>query len=290
MLAAIVSVQFGAAFASTLIHEIGPVGTVAMRLVIASLILIPFARPSLRDPRTGRRHTRDDWVRVAWLAAALAAMNTSYYISLSYLPLGVATTIEFIGPMAMAALGSRTRRDWLAVLLAAAGVVGVTGALNSDWSRVSLPGVCFALIAGAMWALYAKSSQAVGARWETLHGLTWAMILSSAVMLPFGIATAGSELLRPHHLMVAAAVALMSSALPYGLEMYALRKLSTKVYGVLAGGDPVVAALAGFLVLGQRLSPIQILGIACVITGSILVLGHDRTPPEKTPDPRPSPS
>lgn len=290
MLAAIVSVQFGAAFAATLIHEIGPIGTVTMRLVIASLILIPFARPSLRNPRTGRRHTRGDWARVAWLAAALAAMNTSYYISLSYLPLGVATTIEFIGPMAMAALGSRTRRDWLAVLLAAAGVVGVTGALNSDWSRVSLPGVCFALIAGAMWALYAKSSQAVGARWETLHGLTWAMILSSAVMLPFGIATAGGELLRPHHLMVAAAVALMSSALPYGLEMYALRKLSTKVYGILAGGDPVVAALAGLLVLGQRLSPIQILGIACVITGSILVLGHDRTPSEKTPDPRPSPS
>lgn len=277
MLAAIVSVQFGGAFAATLIPQVGPVGTVSLRLVIASLILIPFARPSLRDPRTGRRRARGDWVRVVWLAAALAGMNTSFYLSLVHLPIGVAVTIEFIGPMTMAALGSRTRRDWLAVLLAAVGVVGVTGALNTDWSHVSLPGVGFALVAGAMWALYARASQAVGARWEALHGLTWAMILSSVVMLPLGVVTAGAELVRPHHLMVGAAVALMSSALPYSLEMYALRKISTKVYGILSGGDPVVAALAGFLVLGQTLSPLQILGMACVITASVLVLGHGRT-------------
>ncbi|MDN6557217.1 MAG: EamA family transporter [Acidipropionibacterium acidipropionici] len=275
MLAAMLSVQFGGAFAATLIPEIGPLGTVALRLTIATIILIPFARPGLHDRRTGRRHSRGDWIRVVAFAVTLGVMNTSFYFSLRTLPIGVAVTIEFIGPMTMAALGSRTWRDSLAVLLAAAGVVGVSGALNADWAQVSLPGIGFALGAGVAWALYAKASQAVGARWESLRGLTWAMIICSVVILPFGIASAGAELLRPRHLLVGAAVALMSSALPYSLEMYALRKLSTKAYGILTGGEPAVAALAGLLVLSQGLHPLQIVGMVCVISASILVLGHE---------------
>ncbi len=282
MLAAIVSVQFGGAFAATLIPQIGPVATVALRLTIATLILVPIARPSIHDRRTGRPHTGGDWLRVVALAAALGGMNTAFYFSLRYLPIGVAVTVEFIGPMTMAALGSRTRRDWLAVLLAFFGVIAVTGALNADWSHISLPGIGFALLAGAFWALYAKSSQLVGARWEKLRGLTWAMLMCSVVTLPFGILTAGAQLLQPSHLAVGAAVALMSSALPYSLEMYALRKLSTKAYGILSGGDPVVAALAGLVVLGQALHALQILGMACVIIASILVVTGSRTPARAT--------
>lgn len=277
MLASILSVQFGGAFAATLIPQIGPLGTVALRLTIASLILIPVARPSLRDHRTGRPHSASDWWRVVALAAALGAMNTAFYFSLRYLPIGVAVTIEFVGPMTMAALGSRTRRDYLAVLLAALGVVGVSGAVGADWAHVSIPGVLLALLAGACWALYAKASQAVGVRWETLRGLTWAMLICAVVMLPLGIASAGVELIRPRHLLIGAAVALMSSALPYSLEMYALRKLSTKAYGILSGGDPAVAALAGLVVLGQTMGLPQILGMACVITASVLVLGRGRS-------------
>ncbi|AXE39072.1 Threonine/homoserine exporter RhtA [Acidipropionibacterium virtanenii] len=275
MLAAMLSVQFGGAFAATLIPEIGPVGTVALRLTIATIILVPFARPGLHDRRTGRLHTRSDWLRVVAFAATLGVMNTSFYFSLRTLPIGVAVTIEFIGPMTMAALGSRSWRDGLAVLLAGAGVVGVSGALDADWSQVSLPGIGFALGAGAAWALYAKASQAVGARWESLRGLTWAMMICSVVILPFGIAEAGTQLIRPRHLLVGAVVALMSSALPYSLEMYALRRLSTKAYGILTGGEPAVAALAGLLVLGQGLHPLQIAGMICVISASVLILGRD---------------
>lgn len=268
MLGAVLSVQFGGALAATLIPQLGPVGTVTLRLVLGALILIPFGRPTLRG------HSRRDWLAVLALALTLGVMNTSFYFGLRTLPIGVAVTIEFIGPLTLAAVGSRSLRDGLAVLLAACGVVAVSGALDSDWSQVSLPGIGFVLLAGAAWACYAKASQAVGAHWSQLHGLTWAMIFCAVAIAPFGIVTAGSSLVAPRHLLAGAGVALLSSAVPYSLEMYALRRLSTKAYGILTGLEPAVAALAGLLVLGQGLRPLQFLGMAAVIAASWLVMAR----------------
>lgn len=270
MLATALSVQFGGAFAATLIPAVGPVGTVCLRMVLATVLLAPVARPRWRG------HSRSDWAWVLALAATLTLMNTTFYFALARLPIGVAVTIEFIGPLTLAAIGSRSRRDVVAVILAFAGVVAVSGALDADWRRLSVLGVVLALVAGAWWALYAAAAQRVGVHWHQLEGLWFAMAIGSAALLPLGVSTAGASLLTPRHLGTGLAVAVMSSALPYSLEMYALRLISTKVYGIITGLEPVIAALAGFLVLGQHLSPVQVAGMAAVIVAGWLVLARGR--------------
>ena len=192
---AILSVQFGGAFAATLIPRVGALGTVALRMSLAALVLAPIARPHVRG------HTRADWRKVLALTIALAGMNTVFYFSLERLPLGVAVTVEFLGPLGMAALGSRSLRDWLAILLALCGVVGVSGALSADWVHLDLLGLVLALVAGIFWALYAKSAQLVGMNWSKLEGLWWAILLSSVVLAPTGFITAGIRLVEPYHLL-----------------------------------------------------------------------------------------
>lgn len=267
---AILSVQFGGAFAATLIPHVGALGTVALRMSLAALVLAPIVRPHVKG------HNRVDWTRVLALTIALAGMNTVFYFSLERLPLGVAVTAEFLGPLGMAALGSRSLRDWLAILLALCGVVAVSGALTADWAHLDLLGLVFALVAGAFWALYAKSAQLVGMSWSKLEGLWWAILLSSVVLVPFGFATAGTRLVEPYHLLTGAVVAVMSSALPYSLEMYALRHIDTTVYGILTGVEPAVAAAAGFFILGQNLTGSQMLGMAFVVTAAWLVMAGGR--------------
>ena len=176
----------------------------------------------------------------------------------------------------MAALGSRSLRDWLAILLALCGVVGVSGALSADWVHLDLLGLVLALVAGIFWALYAKSAQLVGMNWSKLEGLWWAILLSSVVLAPTGFITAGIRLVEPYHLLTGAVVAVMSSALPYSLEMYALRHIDTTVYGILTGVEPAVAAAAGFLILGQNLTGPQLLGMAFVVTAAWLVMARGR--------------
>ena len=262
VLGGVVSVQFGGALAATLIPRIGAAGTVTLRLGLGVVLLLAVARPRVRG-----RALRD-WRAVLAFGAVLGLMNLSFYLALARLPLGVAVTIEFIGPLGLAAVLSRRRRDLVAVLVAAAGVVLVNG---RDIHAVNWAGVGFGLLAGLCWAGYVLLSAETGRRFAQLDGLALAMVVATVLVAPYGIASAGGELRGGHVLLVGAAVAVRSSVLPYSLELLALRRMRPVVFGVLMSLEPAVGALAGFLVLDQRLAVLQIAGMACVVAASIAV-------------------
>ncbi len=273
VLTAIVSVQFGGALAATLIPLVGAAGSVALRLVLAAAVLLAVARPRLR----GR--TRADWLTVCAFALVLGLMNLAFYSSLALLPLGVAVTIEFVGPLVLATVLSRRLRDLVAVAGAALGVVLISGALTVPWDQLEVTGILLALTAGACWAAYILLSARTGTRFAQLDGLAIAMAIAALVVAPLGLATAGSALLSWDALWRGAGIALLSSVLPYSLELIALRRLSARVFGVLLSLEPAVAAVAGLVVLGQRLTPPQLVGLACVMAASALVLGtRERSP------------
>ncbi|HYU84031.1 MAG TPA: EamA family transporter [Kribbellaceae bacterium] len=262
VLGGVVSVQFGGALAATLIPGIGAGGAVTLRLGLGAVVLLLVARPRLRG-----RDWRD-WRAAVGFGLTLGLMNLSFYLALARLPLGVAVTVEFIGPLGLAAVLSRRARDLVAVAVAAAGVVLVNG---RDLHAVNWTGVGFGLLAGACWASYILLSAETGRRFGQLDGLALAMVVGTAVVAPYGIATAGGTLVEPHNLLTGAAVAVLSSVLPYSLELLALRRIRPVVFGILMSLEPAVGALAGFSVLGQRLSVLQIGGMACVVAASIAV-------------------
>ena len=275
VLGGVVSVQFGGALAATLVPRIGAAGSVTLRLLFAMVILYAVARPSWR----GR--SRSAWRTMVLFGLALAAMNTAFYASLAYLPIGVAVTVEFLGPLTLAAVLSRRPRDLLAVLAAAAGVALVSGALGASWDRFAPVGIAWAALAGAMWAAYIMLSQRTGTAFEGLDGLALALIVSTVVVAPFGLRDAGSW--SPSILALGLGIAVLSSVLPYSLELLALRHLPQNVFGILLSIEPAVAALAGFLVLGQLLDPGQLAGMALVVAASAMVLGSPERP--ESPEP-----
>jgi inner membrane transporter RhtA len=259
VLLAIASVQFGAAFAKGLFDEIGVGGTVLLRVLFAALLLMAIWRPSPRG------HGRPDLWLVVLFGLVLACMNLSFYASLDRIPLGAAVTFEFVGPLGVAVAGSRRPLDLLWVALAAAGIL-----LLSELGAGGLDGlgIALALLAGAFWAAYILLSARVGQRYEGADGLALAMVVGAVVLLPVGVGDAGGELLTPWILVVGAAVAILSSAIPYALEMEALRRLPTGVFGVLMSLEPGVAALAGFVLLGEDLVAREIVAIALVVAAS----------------------
>lgn len=267
VLAAVVSVQFGGALAATLVPVVGVFGSVTLRLTIAAVILMVMVRPRL-DGRSAR-----DWVVVGSFGAVLALMNLFFYGSLARIPIGVAVTVEFTGPLVLATLMSHKRRDLLAVVGAAVGVVLISGITSASWADVDLTGLGLALAAGASWAAYIVFSGRTGARFAQLDGLAIAMTIAAVLVAPIGLAGAGSALWTPDALWRGAAIAVMSSVLPYSLELVALRRLATHVFGILLSAEPAVAAVAGLVVLGQQLSSVQMLGMACVVAASGLVMG-----------------
>lgn len=275
VLTAVVSVQFGGALAVTLLPLVGVAGSVTLRLLFSGLILVALARPSLR----GR--TRRDIVLVVAFGLALAGMNSAFYASLVHLPIGVAVTVEFVGPLLLAAVLSRRLLDGAAVLVAGAGVVLISGVADVEGAALDVVGLGLALLAGAFWAAYILLSARVGARFAQLDGLAIALVVAAAAVTPFGLATAGADLLAPQALLTGLGIAVLSSLLPYSLELLALRRLPENVFGVLLSLEPAVAALAGFLVLSQRLEPIQVLGMLCVVTASAAVM---RRSPDPTPE------
>jgi inner membrane transporter RhtA len=272
VLGGVVSVQFGGALAATLIPRIGAPGTVSLRLALAMPVLLLIARPTLR------RRSRRDLLAVVAFGVVLGLMNLSFYLSLARLPLGVAVTVEFIGPLGLAAAMSRRRRDLLAVAAAAAGVVLVNG---HELSAVDWAGVGFAGLAGALWAGYILLSAETGRRFAQLDGLALAMVVSTVITAPVGLITTGSGLLHWHVLLIGAAIAMLSSVLPYSLETLALRRMKPAVFGILMSLEPAVAALAGLLVLHQRLTVVQLSGMVCVVGASIAVT---RTQRSEAPD------
>jgi inner membrane transporter RhtA len=260
VVAAIASVQFGSALAATLFAQVGPGGAVWLRLVSASVVLVAIWRPRWR----GR--TRRELLLAALFGVVLAGMNLSFYHALHRIPLGIAVTIEFVGPLAVALGGSRRRIDFVWVALAAAGILALT---QGGAHRLDGLGVAFALLAGALWGAYILLNARVGRAFEGGTGLALSMCVASVAGLPAGVIEGGTHLLEPRSLVLGAAVGILSSAIPYSFELEALRRIATSVFGVLMSLEPAMAALAGFVVLGQGLSGRALAGMALVVAASI---------------------
>ncbi len=260
VLASIASVQFGAAFAKTLFDELGAGGTVFVRTLVAAIVLALILRPRLAG------HDRRDLGLALAFGLVLAAMNFCFYSSLERIPLGIAVTFEFVGPLGVAVFGSRRPLDLLWVVLAATGILLLSD-LGSGGGLDRL-GVALALIAGVLWAAYILLSARIGRSFPGGAGLALAMVVATVPLAPVGIADGGSQLLVPEVLLAGVAVGLLGSAIPYTLELEALRTMPVGVFGVLMSLEPAVAALAGFVVLDEGLVTRELVAIALVVTAS----------------------
>jgi len=264
------SVQFGAALATTVFDRVGPAGAVFLRSAFGALILLAVAHRDVAKVR--RTELRD----VALFGLTLAAMNFSFYQAIDRLPLGIAVTLEFTGPLAVAIFGSRRRRDLIWAGLAAIGIVLLAGDFGGG--SIDLFGAVLALVAAAFWGTYILLSARVGGRSEGLGGLAVAMSISALLLAPTGIAAGGGEMATAEVLARGAGAGLLSSAIPYALEIEALRRLPNAVFGVMMSLEPAVAALVGFIALGQGLDATEALAIALVVVASAGALRSAATP------------
>jgi inner membrane transporter RhtA len=270
VLGGVTSVQIGAALARTLFDDLGPSGTSLLRIGFAALALGLLWRP---DPR------RYQWAQLRFAVAfglTLGVMNLTFYLGLDRIDLGVAVTIEFVGPLAVAVFGSRRRLDLVWAALAAVGIVLLANPGGSD--SIDALGLVFILIAGACWAVYILIAQHAGRLFPRSEGVAMAMVVAALIPVVPGVIDGGSELLKPQWLAIGLAVGVLSSAIPYSLETEALRRIPANVFGVLMSLEPAVAALAGFVVLGQDLGLREIVAIAFVVAASAGV--SIVTPPE----------
>ncbi len=256
--ASIVSVQLGAAIASSLFHTVGAPGTVLLRQGLAAAVMITIARPKVR----GR--SASDWRVVCVFGLVLAAMNVCFYEAVERLPLGIAVTIELFGPLGLAASLSRRRREFAYVLLAAVGVVMLGGVTQ----RLDRVGVAFDLVAAAGWASYILLSRRTGRSFDGVDGLALAMVVATVAVAPLGVVTGGRQLLEPHALLIGVAVAMLSAAIPFSLEIHALRAVGPRTFGVIMSTSPAVAAVMGWLVLNEQLGWLQAAAIGCVVAAS----------------------
>ncbi|WP_406170657.1 EamA family transporter [Streptomyces sp. NBC_00996] len=260
VLAGGISVQFGGALAVTLMPRVGALGVVTLRLLVAAIVLLAVCRPKVRG------HSRADWGTVVVFGVTMAAMNGLFYQSVARIPLGPAVTLEVLGPLALSVLASRRAVNLVWAGLALCGVFLLGG---GGFSSLDPTGVAFALGAGAMWAAYIIFSARTGRRFPQADGLALAMVVAAVAFLPLGIVESGSKLLVPTTVALGAAVAVLSSVLPYTLELLALRRLPASTFAIMMSLEPAVAATAGFLVLNQALSATEALAIALVIAASM---------------------
>lgn len=274
VLIGILSVQFGAGVAKTLFDEASPTTIVWLRLAASALVLAAVARPALR----GR--TRQDWVVVLGFGLSLGVMNWAIYQSFQRIPIGLAVTIEFVGPLTLAILGSRRVRDLAWVALAAAGVL----LLGLEPGDLTWAGVGFALLAGAAWAAYILLSAQTGGRWPGLDGLAVASIVAMLLLTPLTLGRYADQLADTRILVLGAVVGLLSSVIPYTCELVALRSLRPAVFSVLMSLEPAAAALAGLVVVGELLSPLQLVAMACVVAASVGATRSGSTIREPVPD------
>ncbi|MEU2597400.1 EamA family transporter [Streptomyces hirsutus] len=260
VLAGGISVQFGGALAVTLMPRAGALGVVTLRLLVAAIVLLVVCRPRLRG------HSRADWTTVIVFGLAMAGMNGLFYQSVARIPLGTAVTLEVLGPLALSVLASRRAINFVWAGLALAGVFLLGG---GGFGSLDPVGVAFALGAGVMWAAYIIFSARTGRRFPQADGLALAMAVAAVVFLPLGIAESGAKLLDPTTLALGAAVAVLSSVLPYTLELLALRRLPASTFAILMSLEPAIAAAAGFLILSQTLTLTESAAIALVIVASM---------------------
>jgi inner membrane transporter RhtA len=265
---AMVSFQIGATFAKQLIPVVGAPGTTALRLGLSALLLVVLQRPWRSMP------SRSAWPVVLAYGVSLGAMNSVFYLALARIPLGIAVAIEFVGPLAVAVLASRGRLDYLWVGLAAMGLALLLPITESGASLDPV-GVLYALAAGVGWALYIVFGQKAG-RAQGPTASTWGLIVAALLTVPIGVADAGARLFDPSILPFGLGVAIFSSALPYTLEMIALRRLSTKVFGTLMSFEPAIAAIAGVVLLHERLAITQWTAIGAIVMASVGAVAGER--------------
>ncbi len=273
VVAGMVSLQCGATFAKNLFPVVGASGTSSLRVGFSALILMAVWRPWRRSL------TLREAAWIALYGAALGLMNLLFYLALARLPLGPAVAIEFAGPLAVALLASRRRSDFLWIGVAVLGLVLLLPITTTD--GLDPVGIVLDLGAASAWALYILFGQRAG-RVDGGQAVSLGMLAAAIVVAPFGLAEAGSGLLAPGILLAGLAVAVMSSALPYSLEMIALRRLDGKSFGVLMSLEPAVAACAGLVLLGERISAVQWLAIGLVITASVGMTAGTRPGAPKT--------
>ncbi|MGW2044966.1 EamA family transporter [Streptomyces sp. NPDC001858] len=270
VLAGGISVQFGGALAVTLMPRAGALGVVALRLLVAAVVLLVVCRPRLRG------HSRADWGTVVVFGVTMAAMNGLFYQAVDRIPLGPAVTLEVLGPLALSVFASRRALNLVWAGLALAGVFLLSAGAGGDghggdggFGALDPVGVAFALGAGAMWAAYIVFSARTGRRFPQADGLALAMTVGALLFLPLGLAESGAKLVDPVTLGLGAAVAVLSSVLPYTLELLALRSLPASTFAILMSLEPAVAATAGFLILDQALTTTQAAAIALVVAASM---------------------
>ncbi len=259
VVASIISVQFGAAFAKSLFPLVAPTAVAWLRMAVAAVIFWVVARPRVR----GRNWP--EWRVVIGYGVALATMNWAIYQSFARIPIGLAVTIEFLGPLAVALTGSRRARDLAWVALAAVGVA-LLGVFPTtvDWI-----GVGFALLAGAAWAAYILLSGHTGRSWAGVTGVSMGSLVGATVFLIPGLLAGGTALWQPQVVALAVVVGVMSSVIPYGLEMVALRSIPAGVFGILMSLEPAAAAMTALVVLGEQLSWVELVAMGCVTVASV---------------------
>ena len=259
VLTGIASVQFGAAYGATAFDDVGPAGVTMLRLLFAAVVLMAVWRPR------PSAYSRGDLKLAALFGLVLGVMNLSFYEAVDRIPLGIAVTVEFVGPLGVAVYASRRRLDLVWALLAGLGIV-LLAAPGGDGADAL--GVALALVAGACWFAYILLSANTGQRFRGVDGLALAMVVAALVPLGPGIAEGGGDLLGTEVLLIGLVVGVMSSVIPYSLETEALRRMPRNVFGVLMSLEPAVAALAGLLVLGQELGAREYVAIAIVVGAS----------------------
>ena len=266
--------EVGASFAVLLFPAVGALGVVSLRLGFSALILLAISRPALRG------HSRGSWATVVAFGLAIAGMNFLFYEALARIPLGSAVTIEVLGPLAVSVLTSRKRSRWLWAVIALVGVV-LLG--QGSFGHLDPLGVLFAFGAGAAWAGYILLSARTGQHFPRFDGLAIAMTVGALAALPFGITVTGAALFHPQILLLGAAVALLSSTLPYAFELLALRRLPAATFAILMSLAPAIATLAGLVILHQRFTAVGAVAIGLVIVASIGAVRSARPTPPTEP-------
>jgi inner membrane transporter RhtA len=271
LIGSIISIQCGSALATSLFSRCGVAGTAFLRCTFAALVLLAMTRPRLR----GRARVDLAWLVVFGLL--LAGMNVTFYEAIDRLPLGIVVTVEFLGPLTVATVFSRRRRDLIWIALAAAGVAAFAGLPGGG--ALDTTGLAFAFAAGACWGSYVLVAKRVGRSWQGSEGLAVSMAVTAVVLAPLGIASGGVRLVDPGLLLLAALVGVFSGAIPFALELAALRRLTATSYGVLTSLEPAVAGAVGLVLLGQRPRTTEIVAAALVVIASIGATRSATVPP-----------
>jgi inner membrane transporter RhtA len=269
VLGAIFSIQTGAAIATDLFPEVGPAGVVFIRALVSTIFLVAIWRPGVATVRAAPR-------LLFVFGIALGGMNLCLYEAIDRIPLGTAVTLEFVGPLTVALITSRRRIDWIWAGLAAAGILLLTGGIGGG--DIDPVGVVLALCAGAFWGSYILLGKRMGRAFNGGKGLAVAMAISAILTAPFGIAGGGTSLIEPKVLLIGLIVGVLSSALPFTLELEAMRRMPSSVFGVMMSLEPAVAATVGLVLLGQVMVPLEVLAILLVVVASAGALYSARAP------------